>query len=151
MAHARQHVEQRSIRRLRKADAVGGNHRNAICPRQRVERDVGCLLVAKQMTLQLDIDVVPPEQAHQTIEQAADAMVAGIEQRTPAERHQPGGRAVQLLERQRTLALSTPRVALVRTNGPAIRTHLHARDQPAQIPVAFLGFHQHGQGPGSRR
>jgi hypothetical protein len=145
MTHAREHVEQRSIGRFRKADVVGGNHRNAVGLRKRVERCIGGLLVAQQMTLQLDIHVAPPEQADQPVEQAAESMVAGIEQRTPAERNETGCGPVQFLERERTVALSTPprRSSRPRQGRPRrIRTHLHARDQPAQIPVAFLGFRQ---------
>ena len=36
MMHTREHVEQRSIGRLSKADAVGGNHGHAVGLRQRV-------------------------------------------------------------------------------------------------------------------
>ena len=95
--------------------------------------------IAQQMTLQLDIYVAPPEQADQAIEQAADSMEAGVEQRTPTDRDEAGRGPVQVLERQRTVALSTPpRRSRPRRERSWIRTHLHARNQPAQIPIAFL-------------
>ena len=75
------------------------------------------------MALQLDAHVAAPEQTDQPIEQAADAVMARIEQRPARERDEAGGEAVELLERERAFALW--------------RAHLHARDEAAEILVAL--------------
>ena len=60
------------------------------------------------------------------IEQAADAVPPAVERRAAGERDEAARAAVQLLERERALAFR--------------RAQLHARDQPAEIPVALGGF-----------
>ena len=85
----------------------------------------------RQMPLQLDVDAVAAEHADEAIEQAADAVPPAVERRAAGERDQPGGAAVELLERQRALAFR--------------RAHLHARDQPAEIAVALRAFAEDGQ------
>ena len=88
------------------------------------------------MPLQLDVDAVAAEDADQAIEQAADAVPPAVERGAAGQRDQPGGAAVQLLERQRALAFR--------------RAQLHARDQPAEIPVAFRAFAEDRQDEGWR-
>ena len=84
---------------------------------------VVALLVAAEMPLQLDVDAVAAEDADQAIEQAADAVAPAVERRAAGERDEPAGAAVELLERQRAFAFR--------------RAQLHARDQPAEVPVAL--------------
>jgi hypothetical protein len=81
--------------------------------------------------LQLDIDAAAAEDADEAIEEAADAVPPRVEHRAPGERDQTGGAAVELVERQRPLAFG--------------RAQLHARDQLAEVPVAFGAFAQHRQ------
>ena len=83
------------------ADAVGRQRRHAERRGQADERLVVALLVAAEMPLQLDVHAVAAEDADQAIEQAADAVPPAVERRAAGKRDEPGGAAVQLLERQR--------------------------------------------------
>ena len=75
------------------------------------------------MPLQLDVHPIAAEDADEAIEQAADAVPPAVERRAAGKRHEPGGAAVQLLERQRPLAFR--------------RAQLHARHEPAQVAIAL--------------
>ena len=76
------------------------------------ERDVVRLLVAQQMALQLDADVASAEEADERDRagrrrRIADASSSG----TAGERHEAGGVALELLERQRALPFrAAPRI-----------------------------------------
>ena len=72
-----------------------------------------------------------PNRPTSAIEQAADAVPLAVERRAAGQRDQPGGAAVQLLERQRALAFR--------------RAQLHARDQPAEIAIPVLAFAEDGK------
>jgi hypothetical protein len=75
------------------------------------------------VTLQLDAHVAATEQTDEAIEQPADAVMARIEQRTAGHRNEPGGEALELLERERAFSLR--------------RTQLHAGDEATKILVAL--------------
>ena len=81
------------------------------------------LLRPVEVALQLDADVVAAEEADQAIEQAADAVLPAPECLAADQRHQPGGAAVELVERERPLALRRPQ--------------LHAGDQAAEVAVTL--------------
>ena len=83
------------------------------------------------MPLQLDVDAVAAEDADEAIEQAADAVPPAVERRAAGQRDEPGGAAVQLLERQRAFAFR--------------RAQLHARDEPAEVPVPVRAFAEDGE------
>ena len=131
MVDAREDVEQRPLGRRGEADAVGGDRRHAERRRQRDERVVVALLVAPKMPLQLDVHAVAAEDADEAIEQAADTVPPAVERRAAGQRDEAGRAAVELLERQRPLAFR--------------RAQLHARDEPAEVPVALLAFAEDGQ------
>ena len=101
--------------------------------RQLGQRLVVGFLVAQQMPLQLDADVVAAEEADEPIEQAADAVLPRVEHRPARQRDEAGGEAVELLERERAL--------------PFRRAHLHARHQAAEVPVALCDGDEDGQPP----
>ena len=86
------------------------------------------------MALQLDVQVPAAEHADEAIDEAADAVPATGERGAAGERDEPADMAVQIVERERAFALR--------------RAHLHARDQPAEIAVALLGFAEDGQREG---
>jgi hypothetical protein len=86
-----------------------------------------------EVALQLDEHVGAAENADEAVEQPADAVLARVEQRAAAERDEPLGAAVELLERERPL--------------PFRGAHLHARHQPAQVLVAALALDEHRQRP----
>ena len=113
------------------ADAVGRQRRHAERVGEADERRVVARLVAAQVPLQLDVDAAAAEDADETIEQAADAVPPRVEHRAPGERDETGGAAVELVERQRSLALG--------------RAQLHARDELAEIPVPVRVFAEDGQ------
>ena len=95
------------------------------------------------MALQLDADVAASEETDEAIEQTADAMSRRVEHGTAGQRHEAGGVALELLERQRALRFATPS-----RSGLSLRAaHLHARHEPAQIAVALLRFDEDGQTP----
>jgi hypothetical protein len=72
-----------------------------------------------------------PEQADQTIQQAADAVSRKPQHLTPGQRNQTARALLELIERQRSL--------------PLRRAQLHLRHQPAQVAVPLGGFHEHRQ------
>ena len=69
------------------------------------QRVVVRLLVAKQVALQLEVGVGAAEHADEPIDQAADAEAPAAQHRAPAERDEPRGVAVDLVERERPFAL----------------------------------------------
>ena len=79
---------------------------------------------------------VAAEQADQAIDQAADAVPAGRERLAADERDEPGGAAVELVERQRALAFR--------------RAQLHAREQAAEVLVALAALDEDGEPPRAR-
>ena len=109
--HARQHVEQRAIVRRGKADAVGGDHRHPKRLCQSGERHEIGFFVAQQMALELDTDTGAAEQADEAIEQSGDTVVLHLERRPAGQGHETGRAALELLERERPLALSPHREA----------------------------------------
>ena len=113
--------------------AVGGDDRHAKRARQLGQRHVVAFLVAQQMALQLDADVIAPEEADEPIEQPADAVMPRVEQRPAGQRDEAGGEAVELLERERAFALR--------------RAHLHARDEAAEILIALWRCDEDGKPP----
>ena len=123
MPHAGEHVEERSIGRRRATHIVGGDDRHAKPAGELDQRRVLTFLVTQEVALQLDAHVAATEQTHQSIEQAPDAVMAHIEQRPTRERDEPGGEALELLERKGAFALW--------------RAQLHARHEAAEVFVAF--------------
>ena len=128
---AGQDVEQRPRSRRRKPDAVGRKKRRAKGRGQRDQRLVVGLFLAAKMPLQLHVHAVAAEQPDEPLEQPADAVAPGVERGAAGERHESRGAAVQILQRQRALAFR--------------RAKLHAREQAAEVPVAFLALAQDGQ------
>ena len=63
--------------------------------------------------------------------EAADAEAVGVERGAAGQRDEPGGRAVELVERERPFALG--------------RAQLHARDQAAEVAIALGGFAEDGE------
>ena len=126
MVDAREDVEQRPLGRRREADAVGDDGRHAERGGERDERGGVGFFIAAEMALQLEIDVAAAEDADEAIEQPAHAVAPPVERGAPREHDEPARAAVELLERQRALALR--------------RAQLHPRDQPAEISVARPGF-----------
>ncbi len=126
MVNAGEDVEQRPRLRRVEADAVGRQRRHAERLRQADERRDVALFVAAKMPLELDVHAIAAENADEAIEHPAHTVSTPVERRAPGERDEPGGAPVQLLERQRAFAFR--------------RAQLHARDQPAEIPVAFGVF-----------
>ena len=131
MANAGHDIEQRPLRGRREPDAVGRDDRHVERRREIDERLVVRFFVAAEVPLQLDVHAVAAEQADETIHQAADAAAAAVEGRAAGERDEAAGAAVQILERERAFAFR--------------RAHLHAGDQPAEVPIALLGFAEDGQ------
>src|SRR5262245_66405632 len=86
------------------------------------------------MTLQLDVHPVAAEDADEPIEQAGNAMPPAVERRAAGQRDETGRAAVELVERERAFALGG--------------AQLHARDQPAEVPVALGGFAEHWEHQG---
>ncbi len=78
------------------------------------------------MTLEFDEHRLTAEEPIGAIEQAADAVPLALERRTSDERDQATRRALELVEGEHALALG--------------RAKLHARDQAAEIAIAFLAF-----------
>ena len=134
MMDAGEHVEQRPRLRRREPDAVGDEGRHAERRGQLRQRLVRRLLVAAVMPLQLDVGAIAAEDADQAIDQPADAEASGRRaRRGPPARRAPR-RPVELVERERPFSLR--------------RSHLHARDQAAEIAIALGGFTEDGQEKG---
>ena len=106
VVNAGEDVEKRPRGRRREADAVGRERRHAEGRRQADERLGVALLVATEMALQLDVHAVAAEHADEAIEQAADAVPPAVERRAAGQRDEPGGAAVELVERQRAIPFS---------------------------------------------
>ena len=121
--HAGEHVEERTLGRRGAPHVVGGDDRHAKRARQLGQRRVLTFLVAQEMALQLDAHVAATEETDQPIEQSTDAVMPRIEHGPARERHEPGGEAVELLERERPFSLW--------------RAQLHAGHEAAEILVAL--------------
>jgi hypothetical protein len=128
VADAGEHVEERPLVGAAEPDAVGGDNRHVKRGRQLDERlEVG-LLVAEQVTLQLDVDVRAAEESDEPIDQAADTKLPAGERLAPDERHEAGRASLELLERERPL--------------PFRRAELHQRHELAEVAVAFTRLHE---------
>jgi hypothetical protein len=101
--------------------------------RQAAQHLVGVLLVAPEVTLELDRHVRAPEQTRDPIDQAAHAMAAGRQRLASHDRNQAAGVAGELVERERAFALG--------------RSELHPRQQPAEVLIALPGVDQDRQAP----
>jgi hypothetical protein len=133
VADAGQDVVERTIGRLREADAIRTDEGNMKSGREIEQPMVVCLFVAPEMALELDVHVLAPEDADETIDQAADAVPRARKRLAADERDEAAGVPVQLLEPKRSR--------------PLRRRELHARDQPAEIPVALARAHENGEAP----
>ena len=120
---AGEHVVERPIGDIGKAHAVAGDDRQVKGRREIAQRVIVGLFIAQQMALQLDADIRRAEGPDQTIDQAADAVARPVDDRAAGQRDEPADRAVELVERERALALG--------------RRQLHARHEPAQILIAL--------------
>jgi len=129
MVNAREDVEQRPLDMRREPHAVGRDRRNAECRREADERLRVALLVAAQMTLQLDVHVGAAEHADEAIEQSAHAVPADVERGAAGQGDEPARVPVEIVERQRAFALTTPPRRRARWGRRGVRAHLHARDQ----------------------
>ena len=134
MVDACEDVEQRPLGGCREADAARGERRHAERGGECDERFVCRLFIAAEMTLQLDEHVRAAEHADKAIHQPADAVPARVERRASRERDQAARMAIELVEGERAFAFR--------------RAHFHARDQVAEIAIAFGRFAQHWQQPG---
>ena len=102
---------------------VGRNDRHAKPARQFSQCRVFTFLIAQEMTLHLDVDVPAAKQAHESIEQATDAMLPCIEHRSTGERDEAGCEAVELFEGERPFSLRG--------------AQLHARHEATEILIAL--------------
>ena len=121
-------VEERPLGRRREPHAAGGDDRHVERRREIDERAVVGFLVAAEVALQLDERLLAAEDAHDAIEEAADAVAPRVERHAADERDEPAGEPVELLERQRAFAFR--------------RAQLHARDELAEIAIAVRRFRQ---------
>ena len=135
VVNAREDVEQRPPIGRREADAAGGHDGNVKRRRQIGQRPVVRILAAPAVALQLDIKLFAAEHADQSIDKAAHAVPVQTERGAAGERDESAGMAVQIVQRQRPFAFW--------------RAQLHARDQPAEVAIALLGFAEDGKGEGS--
>jgi hypothetical protein len=119
-----QHVEQRPLFGRGKADAAGGQQRDAKRLREAHQRVVVVFLVALQVALQLDEGVRAAKDPDDAIEQTADAEAVRAQQRAAGHGDQAGNAAVELVDAERALAFR--------------RAQLHARNQAAEVAPAFL-------------
>ena len=134
---AGEHVEQRTLARIGKPHAVGRDERHVKRAGDVGQRAVVGLFVAQEMALQLDIHAVAPEQPDERIDEPADAVLLEPQQLASGERDEPARLPVELVECERPLTFR--------------RAHFHARDEPAEVSVAFGGFHQDRQREGCVR
>ena len=124
------------VGRRREADAVG-RERSArgTPPPDRRSASLSRLLVAPEMPLQLDVDAASrPNTPTRRSSRPPTPCRRPSSAARPASATRPRGVAVELVERQRALAFR--------------RAQLHARDQPAEIPVALRDFAEDGQEKG---
>ena len=103
MADAREHVVERAIGRFREAHAVGGDDRQVERRGEVAERVIVGFLVAQEMALQLDADVLRAERADQAIDETADAVARAVDRRAPGEGDEAAD-AVEIVEGQRAFA-----------------------------------------------
>ena len=122
---------QRPLVRRGETHAVGDDERHAIGRGQIRQRLVVGRLVAIEVPLQLDVDVVAAEDPDQPIEQPADAVLPRVQQLPARQRHQAFHAPVERLERERALSLR--------------RVQLHRRDEPRQILIAGPRRDQDGE------
>ncbi len=97
LANGREHVEERPLLGRGKAHAAGRDERHAKRLGQADQRVVVVFLIAPQMALQLDVDVAAAEQPDQPIEQPADAVALGQQQRPAGQRDQAGREPLEVL------------------------------------------------------
>ena len=95
------------------------------------ERLVVRLLVAEQVPLHLDADVVRAKRADDAIDEAAHAKARSAERRAADQCHEASDCPSSSSMRQRSF--------------PLRRAQFHSRHEPAQVPVAFARFDEHGQ------
>src|SRR6185503_7401530 len=95
------------------------------------------LLVATEVTLQLDPDVSAAEHGRELCDESTDAVPLGLERRPARERDESVRLSLQILQAQIELALR--------------RLQLRARDDPAELLVALGRLHEHRQRPRRRR
>src|SRR5262245_53936365 len=131
MMNAGEHVEERPIGRRGEADATGCERRHAKRRCQINQALVVGFFITPEMALQLDVHRITAEDPDRSVEQSSYAVAMALERRAADEGHQPTRRSLQLVESERALALG--------------RAKLHARDQAAEIAIAFLAFAEHGQ------
>jgi hypothetical protein len=132
VADAGQHVVERAIDGVGKANAVGGDDRHLEGRRQIAQQVIVGFLVAQQVPLQLDADAAPAEGADQAVEDAGGGAAArAVEQEPSGQRDEPAGVAVEVGQRQRAL--------------PLRRRELHPRDEPRQVAIALARGDEHRQ------
>ncbi len=141
LANGGEHVEERPLFRRGIAHAAGGHHRHAERAGQAHERVVVVFLIAMQVALQLDVRVRSTERADNAIEQAADAVPLGVQQRAARHGDEPRGVTIHLVKRERALPLP-PSLKLRRTAVALAeagrRAQLHAGQQTAEVTPALL-------------
>jgi hypothetical protein len=133
VADAREDVVQRTIGRLGEAHAVGGHDRNVERGGERQQRCVVRFLVAPEMPLQLDADALAPEDAHEPIDESADAVPRAVQRLASRERDEPRRVPFELVEIERAL--------------PFRRAQLHAREETTEIVVTLRAFDEEGETP----
>ena len=131
LANRGEHVEERPLFGRGEPHAAGGHDRDAEGAGQGDEHVVVVLLLAPQVPLHLDVDIRPPEDAHQRVEQPADAVTLGPEQGLPRQRDQAADVPVEIGQRERALAFR--------------RAQLHSGNQAAQVLPALFGGDKDGK------
>ena len=94
---AGEHVVERPLGLGGKAHAVGGQDRHPERLGQRDQHLVVHSLVALQVALDLDVDLLTAEDADHPVEQAADTMTIAVQQRAADQRDEPAHVAVEIL------------------------------------------------------
>src|SRR5947208_11506952 len=137
LADAREDVGERTALRAREERLVGGDERHAGSPAQRHQRLKHRLLLAEEVSLDLDEAARAPKDCHEAVQARPGALaVAGGEpprERTassPGETHESSGVRLEVVERGRGGALGG--------------TELHSCDQPAGVLISLAILHQQG-------
>lgn len=97
------------------------------------------------MSLQRNIGLPAAEDTDHAIKEAADAESLRAQQRTAGHGDQPGGKAIEFMNRERALAFPTPPRRRARRGPRGRRAQLHPREQPAEIAPPLLRRTKHGQ------
>ena len=100
---AREHVEQRPIARLAKRTPLVAMTGTRKARQRRSSATLSDSSSRSRCRCSSTQTLVAAEEADETIEQAAHAVLLRIEHRPPGQRDEPGGEAVELLDRQRAL------------------------------------------------